>query len=594
MKSIRRILSLAYFSSAVLRHEWMPTMCLVTALSAVLCPVILILGLKQGTVENLRQSLLREPSNLEIRPRNSLLVNDALLKRIRSFKGTAFIIPKTRSLGSASVELRINDRQTEVDLIPTDVGDPLLITYHQNNPNKDELVLTSSAAKSLEVTTGEMVTMNLGRRTEQGTGESVSLSLRVTGVLPAEATTIRAAYVPLKLLAAVEEYRENLAVPAYGWSGPESQAAEPIYDGFVWIPDASISPDVAGRLSVLTGFLSHRKIEKDDIPASPAFQAFSERGILFYNENNPLPISSIKTADSIQGGRAYAWCRPREIRVANSDGTFYSSWLFTWPNLNDGEVIPKILMALSGNMGKTTQLLVASPPGEVSMPCEISTPPDSTFSGTICATPSFMGILRNLDTRSVTWDPRSSRFLLGRRGFSSFRLYASDLSLVEPLASQLSSMGIDCTSEGAKIARVLRFDSDLTKLFWLVGLFSLTGGSASLVLSLIGAIERRRRDHAMLRVLGLPRGWLFFLPLVEALVIASAAFGVAIAVYHINAAIINRLFDNLGNEASGFCRLPLRLQLFLYLFTLLPALVGSLVAGTRMIRMPLSETIRHV
>ena len=592
MKSIRRILSLILFSSAVLRHEWMPSLCLITALSAVLCPVILILGLQHGTVENLRQGLLREPSNLEIRPRNSLLVNDALLEQIRSFKGTAFIIPKTRSLGSASVELRLKDRQTEVDLIPTDMGDPLLITYHQNTPEKDEMVMTSSAAKSLEVAIGDMVTMKLERGTKQGTGESVSLRLRVTGILPAEATTIQAAYVPLKLLTAVEEYRENLAVPAYGWSGPESQRAEPIFDGFVWIPDASLSQEIAGRLSVLTGFLSHRKIVKDDIPASPAFKAFIERGILFYNENNPLYISSIKTADSIEGGRAYAWCRPRAIRLGNSDGSFFASRLFTWPSLNEGEVAPKILMK-NGSIAITTQLLVLSPLGEIGIPCGVSEPPDSTSAETISTSPYFMGILRHLDTRSVTWDPGSSRFLLGRRGFSSFRLYANDLSLVGPLTSQLSSIGIDCSSEGAKIARVLRFDRDLTKLFWLVGLFSLTGGSAALVLSLIGAIERRKRDHAMLRMLGLPRGWLFFLPLVEALVIASAAFGVAITVYHINAAIINRLFDNLGDEVSGFCRLPLRRQLFLYLCTLLPAFVGSLLAGTRMIRMPLSETIRH-
>lgn len=572
----------------------MPTFCLVTALAAVLCPVVLMLGLKHGTVENLRQGLLREPSNLEIRPKSSLLVDNDLLERIRSFEGTEFVIPKTRSLGSASVELRMEGRQVEVDLIPTGEGDPLLVAHRQLQPGKDETVLTSSAAKLLDATKGDEVTMTLGRRTEQGAGESVSLTLTVRGVLPPEATTIRAAYVPLSLLSAVEEYRENLAVTAYGWSGPESQQAESIYDGFVWMPDGLVSPDVPGRLCVLTGFLSHRSVERGDIAASPDFLEIIERGILFFNENNPQPISSIKAAGSIQRGRFYPWCKPREIRLANTDGKFSPYRVCTWLETEAADASPKILTDQGGDIGMTVQLAATSPTGEIIIPCEVTTSTVRVPKGTVFAFPAFMGILRHLDTRSVAWDPSTSRFLLGRRGFSSFRLYARDLASVEPLATRLTSMGIDCTSEGAKIARVLRFDRDLTKLFWLVGVFSLSGGGAALILSLIGAIERRRRDHAMLRMLGLPRAWLFFLPLVEALFVASAAFGVAITVYHINAAIINRLFSNLGENGQGFCHLPLKLQISVYLWTFLPAVAGALVAGTRMIRMPLSETIRHV
>lgn len=594
MRPIRRIFSLISFSLSVLRHEWMPTLCLVTALAAVLCPVVLILGLKHGTVENLRQGLLREPSNLEIRPRSSLLVDDGLLERIRSFEGTAFVIPKTRSLGSASVELRMEDRQAEVDLIPTGEGDPLLAAHRQLQPGKEEAVLTFSAARLLDAARGDEVTMTLGRRTEQGAEESVSLPLTVRGVLPPEATTIRAAYVPLTLLNAVEEYRENLAVPTYGWSGPESQRAEPIYDGFIWMPDGLVSPDVAGRLSVLTGFLSHRSVEQDDIAASPALQTIIGDGILFFNENNPLPMSSIKAGDSIQGGRFYPWCKPREIRLANAEGTFSPHRIFTWLETKDMDATPQILIEQGGDIGMTVQLAATSPTGETHIPCEVTRPPAPAPSGTVSAFPAFMGILRHLDNRSVAWDPSSSHFLLGRRSYSSFRLYARDLASVEPLASRLASMGIDCSSEGAKIARVLRFDRDLTKLFWLVGIFSLTGGGAALVLSLIGAIERRRRDHAMLRTLGLPQAWLFFLPLVEALFVASAAFGVAITVYHINAAIINRLLNNLGEDGPGFCYLPVKLQISVYLWALLPAVAGALVAGGRMMRMSLSETIRHV
>lgn len=594
MNTIRRMFSLISFSLAVLRHEWMSSLCLITTLAAVLCPVILLLGLKYGTVENLRQGLLKEPSNLEIRPRSSLVVDEKMLEKIRSFEGTAFIIPKTRTLGSASVELQVEDRRTDVDLIPTGKGDPLLELNHQNQPGNDGVVLTSSAAKILKVVNGDRLKMTLARRNELGAQESVSLSLIVRGTLPPETTTIRAAYVPLALLSAVEEYRENLAVPAMGWSGPKSQRADPIYDGFLWVPEVTVSAEFTERLSVLSGFLSHRSVQRGDLPDSPALESIVRNGILFYNENNPLPMASIKMAESLHSGHLYPWCKSREIRLLSRNGSSVLERIFTWPSIENIDSKPQILVDKRTNIDASISLAAGSPLGEIRIPCEVTTPPAPVAIGTISAFPCFMGILRHLDTRSVTWDPAAGYFLLGRRGFSSFRLYARDLSQVEALASRLSSMGIDCSSEGAKIARVIRFDQNLTKLFWLVGIFSLTGGAAALVLSLMGAIERRRRDHAMLRTLGLPRIWLFFLPLVEALFVATAAFGLAIVVYHINAAIINRLFNNLGQDGTSFCHLPVSLQISVYLWILLPTILGAFVAGIRMIRMPLSETIRHV
>ena len=97
----------------------------------------------------------------------------------------------------------------------------------------------------------------------------------------------------------------------------------------------------------------------------------------------------------------------------------------------------------------------------------------------------------------------------------------------------------------------------------------------------------------MLRTLGLPRSWLFLLPLMESIILTSIAFTIAITVYHVNAAVINRLFAHLESDRPGFCFLPLRLQALVLLCTVSLSIVGALAAALRLRTMSLSEAIRH-
>ncbi|MCB1129560.1 MAG: hypothetical protein KDN05_00425 [Verrucomicrobiae bacterium] len=601
MKSLRRLRSLLGISFSTLRHEWLPSTCLMMALAAVLCPVILILGLKHGTVENLRQSLLRDPSNLEIRPRMSLQVDDKLVRKIRSMKGVGFLVPKTRSLGSASVEFGLSGTKVDVDLLPTAQGDPLLAVYQCEQPGFQEAVLTRAAAVSLSADVGAEILMILSRRSGDGRAETVSLPMKVRGVLPQEATTIRAAYVQLPLLSAVEEYRENLAVPRLGWKGPESQFAAPIFDGFLVASSAPILPETISRLSVATGFLSHRRIDLDDRDQKLARRCRESRDtILFFNDNNPRPIAAIEAASGIVDANLCAispWVRPIDVRVEIPGGEEKLQRLYTLtdstPRSLPDDGIPWIEVSnVTAGMPEAS-LYRTSPVGECLIPCRLVRPDSALPEGIGYADASFTGILRHLDDRNLQWDTTNRKFLLGRRSFSSFRLYADGLTSVSKVSANLATIGIDCSSEAAKVARVLKFDKDLSILFWLVTAFSLAGGGAALALSLYGAIERRKRDYAMLRTLGLPRLWLVLLPLIEAITVTIGSFIIAMLIYHLNAAIINRLFSQLDDDRPGFCSLTPKLQVLVLVCSLGLAVLGALAAATRLISISPSKAIRH-
>ena len=603
MKTARRLHSLLSISLATLRHEWLPSLCLVTALAAVLCPVVLILGLKHGTVENLRQGLLRDPANLEIRPRSSMQVDEALLSSIRSINGAGFLIPKTRSLGSAAAQFEFLGRQVDADLFPTAPGDPLLETYHCGQPGESEAVLTASAAQALAVGRGDGIIMLLSRRTADGRSENVSMRITVRDVLPVAATSIKGAYVQLSLLSAVEQYRDGLAVPWLNWAGPESKPAEPVFDGFVLGTDKKIPVESISRISVATGFLRHRLVEAQEPDPELARAAGSSgEAILFYNESEPRPGPSIQIArDLVEGGgvRLLPWSKPREIDIVDSNGIriHYCLHSLMLPDPKTPDIVngsrPWILVFNSNYASEGITLKTKTPLGDMAFPCQVAQMDGTPIAGVAYAPPWLTGILRHLDSRVVEWNNNDNSFLLGRRSFSSFRLYARDLLGVQPLAAALSAKGIDCSSEGDKVARVLKFDKDLSVLFWMVSTFSLAGGGAALALSLYGAIERRRRDYAMLRTLGLPRSLLVLLPLIEGIVLTTLAFTMAILVYHVNASVINRLFASLEEGRPGFCFLPLNLQIIVYFCTVSLSIFGVLAAAIRLLSMSLSEAIRH-
>ena len=51
-----------------MRHEWILTVCMVLAMGAVIAPLMLLMGLKHGTVATLRHKLVQDPVYREIRP----------------------------------------------------------------------------------------------------------------------------------------------------------------------------------------------------------------------------------------------------------------------------------------------------------------------------------------------------------------------------------------------------------------------------------------------------------------------------------------------------------------------------------------------
>ena len=210
-------------------HERLLSACAVLGLAAVLAPLLVIFGVKNGIITTLSERLLRNPRNLEISPVGSGHYEADFFARLARMSEVAFVIPQTRTIAANMVLVNAAPAVPStlaVDLIPTGEGDPLLEKFTRVPESPKAIVLSASAARKLNIEAGQSVTGVVGR-TVEGRKEQVTIALNVVGILPAEAVSQDAAFVRLNLLQATEDYRDGFGGEAFGWPGkPRSQSSE--------------------------------------------------------------------------------------------------------------------------------------------------------------------------------------------------------------------------------------------------------------------------------------------------------------------------------------------------------------------------------
>ena len=217
------------------RHEWVLSACGVLALAGVLVPLLVLFGLKYGVVSNLLDPLIENPRYREIAPLGSGNFDSEWLAAMRARPDVAFVVPRTRSL-AATIRLRAPDssvgRILDVELIPSDEGDPALAPGAGAPTGYQDVVLSARTAERLGAKRGERLEGILVR-TRGGREEPVRLGFVATDVARSEAFSRDGLFVSVELLAAVEDFLDGRAVPALDREGADpADAAARSFAGF--------------------------------------------------------------------------------------------------------------------------------------------------------------------------------------------------------------------------------------------------------------------------------------------------------------------------------------------------------------------------
>jgi putative ABC transport system permease protein len=213
-------------------HEWRMSGCFVFALAAVLAPMMILFGLKFGIVSSMVYELVENPANREIRPIGSGQYNEQWIERYRDLDNVEFIIPKTRAL-AASIQLKSKTakRILSTELMATAAQDPLLADLSNTPETIDQIVLSQTAAKKLNVDKGDQIDASLARQFK-GKRERVHLNLEVIDIADASVASRSVAFVHLELLLATENFKDGRAVAELGWNGDATDQVSRSYPSF--------------------------------------------------------------------------------------------------------------------------------------------------------------------------------------------------------------------------------------------------------------------------------------------------------------------------------------------------------------------------
>lgn len=192
---------------------------------------MVLFGLKFGMVDQMIYQLIEDPKNREIRPASSGHYDTDWFATLKRRADIEFLVPHTRSI-AASIKLKSKTarRIIDVELIPTAENDPLLPNLVDLPTGYASVVLSKTAAQKLKVEAGDFVKGSVFRQ-YQGEKQQVLLGLTVTAIASSGGFERAGAFASIKLLDAVEDYRDGHEVPKLGWKGSPSRESH-IYTGF--------------------------------------------------------------------------------------------------------------------------------------------------------------------------------------------------------------------------------------------------------------------------------------------------------------------------------------------------------------------------
>ncbi len=169
-----------------LSHDRRTTLVLIFTVAAIIAPLLLLFGLRNGIVQTMIVNLERDPRNLEVVVYGNTRLERDWFETYEQRPDVGFIIPKTRTI-NATIDLAnsAGALAQAVEVVPTTAGDPLLPSKLAVPQRATEVLITEILANKLGLNSGDEITGAVRRRTS-GRAENVVLALSVTGIIQVE------------------------------------------------------------------------------------------------------------------------------------------------------------------------------------------------------------------------------------------------------------------------------------------------------------------------------------------------------------------------------------------------------------------------
>ncbi|TNH00305.1 ABC transporter permease [Testudinibacter sp. TR-2022] len=181
-----------------------------------------------------------------------------------------------------------------------------------------------------------------------------------------------------------------------------------------------------------------------------------------------------------------------------------------------------------------------------------------------------------------------------RESFARARIYAKSLDDVAPLAQKLRENNIETRTEANAIENVKAIDWVLNVIFGVIAFTSVLGCILSLIGAFLANIDRKRKEIALLRLLGFkPHSVVVYL-IIQALLLSSAAFVISCCLFFFGSHAFNSVLGSHLSADIFISSLQLNHIGLAFAAALGMATIVAGIGGIRAVKIQPAESLRDV
>lgn len=231
---------------------WSATQLQIIIIAGICLPILMLMGLKNGHVAELRQDLETSPTGRRIKfavaNRRSEFITDSVIHRLKSeIPNVELILPGISENVLIGAKTKNKDQVAKgnalITLTATLPGDPILDRFGGGvelaNREEDEIILSSKAANTLNVGEGSKISIEVLRQLNGANEpERHLLDCTVKRIIPdSNQNAGNAGYAPLSLIQKMELYLRGRAVPDWNVAvSPELRASPEFHSYWLFCP----------------------------------------------------------------------------------------------------------------------------------------------------------------------------------------------------------------------------------------------------------------------------------------------------------------------------------------------------------------------
>lgn len=554
---------------------WPSTQHHIIIVAGICLPILMLLGLKRGHVETLRQDLITSPTGRQVTfwsaQKGELMTRDSINSLGESLPSVDLIIPETQRIVSIKREDGAEDEFIQsVTVYPTRPNDPLICQRGLPTPKSGshEILISEAVAKALRCRVNDRVIVTITRGRGQF-AEAEQVNCEVIGILKSDEHAAMIAYVDLDLLDQLDAYSRGFRVPDLGWasaksSPPDSYSSylifceksgdltdrdreylrdrgfqlEPIVELLPSALTSLLVPDVAEKVIVYRAATSRSTIDPKSrlrIAPSELSQATeADDVVLAWNPPCRAEVDGNWEMVGLSMSRR-TWLREyfkdptlpfdydANAMQCRPHGFSYENDHVAWP-LSSGVTIP---ITIDLKHSAEANHVDGPPPPEATTPTEAEAGVVSkTGADRVLVVPADM--LAWVDAYAagiVEYDEAIHMFVSKPESpvYDRARLYARTIDDVPFVVSELAKKYFAVMSENGRISEIQRQDQSLQLLVWIVGLGVFFFGVLTVFSVLMDSTDRKRGAIGVLRVMGMSRSGIFASVLLRAIAIGGGA-----------------------------------------------------------------------